>query len=408
MNYTEAFEKLERYGQTHVLDYYERLTEEGRKKLLDQIEAADLSVLDSIGSKSAAGTWKTIEPLQGLSLEEIAAEREQFTRKGLEAIRAGQVACVLLAGGMGTRLGSDDPKCMYDIGITRPVYIMQRLMENLQEVTTAAGCGVPFLIMTSDRNHDKTVRFMEEHAYFGYDRELVTFFRQDMAPAADYQGRIYMESMDSMSLSPNGNGGWFSSLQRAGILDRLKEAGVRWLNVFGVDNVLQRIADPCFIGAVIDRDCACGAKAVRKNSRDEKVGVLCRQDGHPAIIEYYEMTDELLDAADEKGSLLYSYGVILNYLFRIRDLEKTLEEAFPVHVVEKKIAYMGPEGETVTPAEPNGYKFELLMIDQIRSLPTCLPYEVDREREFAPIKNKTGRDSVESARRLCLLNGIEL
>ena len=393
MNYTEAFEKLERYGQTHVLDYYERLTEEGRKKLLDQIEAADLSVLDSIGSKSAAGTWKTIEPLQGLSLEEIAAEREQFTRKGLEAIRAGQVACVLLAGGMGTRLGSDDPKCMYDIGITRPVYIMQRLMENLQEVTAAAGCGVPFLIMTSDRNHDKTVRFMEDHDYFGYDPDLVTFFRQDMAPAADYQGKIYMESMDSMSLSPNGNGGWFSSLQRAGILDRLKEAGVRWLNVFGVDNVLQRIADPCFIGAVIDR---------------EKVGVLCCQDGHPAIIEYYEMTDELLDAADEKGSLLYSYGVILNYLFRIRDLEKTLEEAFPVHVVEKKIAYMGPEGETVTPAEPNGYKFELLMIDQIRSLPTCLPYEVDREREFAPIKNKTGRDSVESARRLCLLNGIEL
>ena len=256
MNYTEAFEKLERYGQTHVLDYYERLTEEGRKKLLDQIEAADLSVLDSIGSKSAAGTWKTIEPLQGLSLEEIAAEREQFTRKGLEAIRAGQVACVLLAGGMGTRLGSDDPKCMYDIGITRPVYIMQRLMENLREVTAAAGCGVPFLIMTSDRNHDKTVRFMEDHDYFGYDPDLVTFFRQDMAPAADYQGKIYMESMDSMSLSPNGNGGWFSSLQRAGILDRLKEAGVRWLNVFGVDNVLQRIADPCFIGAVIDRDCA--------------------------------------------------------------------------------------------------------------------------------------------------------
>ena len=136
--------------------------------------------------------------------------------------------------------------------------------------------------------------------------------------------------------------------------------------------------------------------------------MLCRQDGHPAIIEYYEMTDALLDAADEKGSLLYSYGVILYYLFRIADLEKTLAEDFPVHVVEKKIAFMGPEGETVSPAAPNGYKFELLMIDQIRSLPTCLPYEVDREREFAPIKNKTGRDSVESARRLCLLNGIEL
>ena len=89
-------------------------------------------------------------------------------------------------------------------------------------------------------------------------------------------------------------------------------------------------------------------------------------------------------------------------------LEKTLAEDFPVHVVEKKIAFMGPAGETVSPAEPNGYKFELLMIDQIRSLPSCLPYEVEREREFAPIKNKTGRDSVESARQLCLRNGIQL
>lgn len=408
MTYSEAYKKLEESGQTHLLDFYDRLSEEEKRSLLDQIEKTDLSVTRFIGRKDQLQKWTVIEPLPALELPAIERERDRFTAIGLEAVRKGEVAAVLLAGGMGTRLGSDAPKCMYDIGLTRPVYIMQRLMENLQEVTKQAGTEIPFLVMTSDRNHDATVSFMKEHDFFGYPEGRVVFFRQDMAPAADYEGRILLESPSSIALSPNGNGGWFESMDRAGILASLKEQGVKWLNVFGVDNVLQRIADPCFIGAVIDRGCESGAKAVRKAFRDEKVGALCLEDGHPAIIEYYEMSDELLDAADEKGDPLYNFGVILNYLFRIDALERTLGEDFPVHVVEKKIACTDREGRTLTPDAPNGYKFEKLMIDQIRSLNSCLPYEVERRKEFAPIKNRTGVDSVESARALCLENGIVL
>jgi UDP-N-acetylglucosamine/UDP-N-acetylgalactosamine diphosphorylase len=237
---------------------------------------------------------------------------------------------------------------------------------------------------------------------------MVRFFKQDMAPAVDYDSKVYMEARDRIATSPNGNGGWFKSMMSTGTLDRAKELGCEWLEIFAVDNVLQRIADPCFIGAVLAHDCSVGAKAVRKNHRDEKVGALCLENGRPAIIEYYEMTDEMLDAVDERGERAYNFGVILNYLFRIRDLDRTLTEAFPVHVVEKKIPCIDEKGAPVRPQSPNGYKFELLMIDQIRALDTCLPYEVVREREFAPIKNKTGRDSVESARDLCARNGIIL
>ncbi len=408
MTYNEAYLKLEQAGQTHLLAFYETLTEEEKKNLLSQIEKTDLSVTRYIGRKDQLQKWTAIAPLPALEIPAIEAERERFTQAGLKAIRRGEVAAVLLAGGMGTRLGSDAPKCMYDIGLTKPVYIMQRLIENLKEVTDLAGVQIPFLVMTSDRNHEQTVSFMEEHGFFGYPKEKVVFFRQDMAPAADYEGKILLESPSSLALSPNGNGGWFESMDRAGILASLKDQGVKWLNVFGVDNVLQRIADPCFIGAVISRGCESGAKAVRKAHRDEKVGALCLEDGHPAIIEYYEMSDELLDAVDEKGDPLYNFGVILNYLFRIDALERTLGEDFPTHVVEKKIACIDKEGRSVSPDAPNGYKFEKLMIDQIRSLNSCLPYEVDRRKEFAPIKNRTGVDSVESARALCLENGIAL
>ena len=408
MNFEEAKSKLEKYGQLHVLDHFDELTGAEKEELLKQIEETDFSVIRYAANPHGGQKRGKITPLGAMEITEIEKNREHFEKTGLEALRAQKIGAVLLAGGMGTRLGSDDPKCMYDIGITRPVYIMQRLIENLMDVVNQAGVPVPLFIMTSDKNHDKTVGFMEKMDYFGYDKDMVRFFKQDMAPAVDFNGKVYMETRSRIATSPNGNGGWFLSMMNTGVLDRAKELGVEWLNIFAVDNVLQRIADPCFVGATLESGCATGAKVVRKVTPDEKVGAMCLENGKPSIVEYYDMTPELLEAKDEKGEPAYNFGVILNYLFRERDLERIVNEALPVHVVEKKIPYMNGEGEEVKPAEPNGYKFEQLAVDLVRELDTCLPYEVLREREFAPIKNKTGIDSVESARELCLRNGIEL
>ena len=193
MTYQEAYSKLEEYGQLHVLKYYDELDDAQKEQLLQQVDETDFSVLQYIDHKDAALEVKEISPLAAMELDEINRRKDEFTRIGLDAIRRGKVAAVLLAGGMGTRLGSDDPKCMYDIGITHPVYIMQRLVENLMEVVDAAGVPVPFFIMTSDKNHDKTVSFMKEKNYFGYDPSMIWFFKQEMAPAADYSGKVYME-----------------------------------------------------------------------------------------------------------------------------------------------------------------------------------------------------------------------
>ena len=408
MTYQEAYRKLEENGQLHVLKYYDELNEEQKAGLLQQIEETDFSVLRFVSHRDESLEMEKIEPIAAMELDEVERRKEEFTQIGLDAIRQGKVAAVLLAGGMGTRLGSDDPKCMYDIGLTQPVYIMQRLVENLMDVVRAAGVYVPFFIMTSDKNHEKTVSFMEKMNYFGYDPSKIWFFKQEMAPASDRNGKVYMEAKDKISTSPNGNGGWFLSMKRCGLLEKVNELGIEWLNAFAVDNVLQRIADPVFVGATIASGCASGAKTVRKAAPDEKVGVMCLANGRPSIIEYYEMTPELMNTKNEKGDPAYNFGVIMNYLFREKDLERIVDEVLPVHVVEKKIACLDEDGNPVSPSEPNGYKFEQLVLDMVRELDTCLPVEVDRTREFAPIKNKTGIDSVESARELCRKNGIAL
>ena len=408
MNDNELMNVLKEHGQEHIYEAYQKLDEAGKAKLAAQVEKIDWSMVAMAGHEELAQERGKLEPLSALEVKDIEADKAKYEQVGIEAIKASKVGAVLLAGGQGTRLGSDGPKGKYNIGITKDVYIFERLIRNLLDVTDKAGCFVPLYIMTSDKNNDETIAFFEEKNYFGYPKDFVKFFKQEMAPSVDFDGKLLMEAADSLSLSPNGNGGWFYSMAVTGVLNDVKERGIEWLNIFAVDNVLQRIADPVFVGATIDSGRVSGAKVVRKADPNEKVGVLCLEDGKPSIVEYYEMTEEIINSREANGELSYNFGVILNYLFRVDKLEEIMNANMPVHVVEKKIPYIDKAGNIVKPETPNGYKFELLVLDMIHLLDNCLSFEVLRNKEFAPIKNKTGVDSVESAQALLQENGVEL
>ena len=392
--------------QTYLLHYMDMLSGEQRSRMEQTLEEIDWSLLDKLQHKE--NKRGVFAPLGAMNLQEIAEQKDEFEKIGLEAIRAGKVGAVLLAGGQGTRLGFEHPKGTFNIGLTHELFIFEQQMKNLMEVIDKAGVFVPLYIMTSEKNNEETIQFWEKHSYFGYDKSYVRFFVQEMVPAVDYEGRIYMEEPDKIAMSPNGNGGWFSSMEKCGLMEDLHKRNIEWLNVFAVDNVLQRIADPVFIGATLKAGCQSGAKVVRKADPYEKVGALCLEDGKPSIVEYYELTKEMAEATNEKGDLEYGFGVILNYLFRLDKLEEIVDNKMPLHVVEKKIPYIDLEGNHIKPEQPNGYKFETLVLDMVHLMENCLSFEVDRTKEFAPIKNKTGVDSIDTARELLKLNGIEL
>ena len=409
MTYKEAVKLLKKKDQIHLLEYYDELDEQGKKNLLESIEAIVWDFEEELAHPlDMSGKDRDIRPIEGLRISAIEERKAEFENIGVSAIQNNKVAAVLLAGGMGTRLGVDGPKGAYDIGITKPLYIFEQQMKNLAKVNEKCRVRVPLYIMTSDKNHEATVAFWNEHHFFGYEEKDVKFFKQDMAPAVDYTGKIYLERKDLVALSPNGNGGWFASMKRAGLVEDLKKKGVEWLNIYAVDNVLQQIADPVFVGATIESGVNCGAKVVCKNDPYEKVGVLCMDGDKPDIVEYYELTDEMANQKDKDGNYVYSYGVIMNYLFRLCKLEEIVDQKIPVHIVEKKIERVCIDGVTRKPERENGKKFEMLAVDLIKLMGSALPFEVVREKEFAPIKNKTGVDSVESARELLKQNGVEL
>ena len=407
MNYNEAYALLEKHSQTHLLDFYNELDPDSQNKLLEQIGDLDFSLL-SLKKCDTSSARGHLEPLGAITVEQIDARRGEFEQAGLKALRENKIGAVLLAGGQGTRLGFDKPKGCFNVGVTRDLYIFECLINNMLDTVRLCGSFFPLYIMTSEINHDDTVKFFEEHSYFGYDKSRVSFFKQEMAPSVDFNGKILLQDKGRISLSPNGNGGWFSSLSKAGYLDQLKAQGVEWLSLFSVDNVLQRVNDPAFVGATLLSGTPCGAKVIRKNSPEEKIGVMCLEDGKPSIVEYYEITEDMRNLRDEKGGLLYSFGVILNYLFRIDALEEATRTPLAYHIVEKKIPCIDAAGNSIRPQAPNGLKFERLTVDLIHLLDSCLPYEIVRNYEFAPVKNPTGVDSVESARELLELNGVKL
>lgn len=404
-----AREKCEKYGQEHLLRYENELSEAEKKELHRQILEADFDLLGEIRKKEeAAPDFSGLSPLGALEVPEIRAREAEFRKAGLEAIRQGKIAALLLGGGQGTRLGFDGPKGTYDFGITRPYYIFQAQIETMLRVCEEAGCTFPLFIMTSDKNDEATRAFLKEKNYFGFPEEKITFFRQAMAPSCDFDGKIYLEGKGQLSLSPNGNGGWFKSLVHHGLDKKLSEMGVEWINVFAVDNVLQKICDPVFVGATVLSGTNCGAKVVRKAAPGEKVGALCLKDDLPTIVEYYEMGEELAALRDGNGELTYRFGVILNYLFKVSRMQEVVNGKLPLHIVKKKIPYLNEAGELVKPTTENGFKFEYLATDNVRDMLSCIPFEVEREHEFAPIKNPDGIDSVVSARELMQKNGFVL
>ncbi len=404
MDYKLAKTYLEERGQAHLLKYYDELSEPDKSQLLTDIDNTNFSVLKKL-DKAPKKIGK-ITPIGAVTVEDIKRRRLQFESVGLNFLREGKVAAVLLAGGQGSRLGFNGPKGTFNIGLTRTLSIFELQMNNVFSVVEKTGRYFHLFIMTSVQNNEETVKFFQENKYFGYPDGLIHFYIQDVAPTCDFDGKVFLDRKNRVSLAPNGNGGWYSSLVNSGLARVLERENIEWLNVYSVDNVLQKMCDPAFIGATILKQCRCGAKVVSKVSPDEKVGVICNEDGKPTVLEYFEIPADLKNKT-KKGELVYRFGVTLNYLFNVHDLNLTLSGRLPYHLAEKAIAHM-EDGERVTPCQPCGYKFETLIVDMVKYMGSCLAYEVERDKEFAPVKNLTGNDSVDTARELLVKNGVKL
>ena len=396
---------LKQHGQTHLFPFVDRMTADELVAFENAVRKIDFRMLDVSESANARGK---IEPIEACTLAKRALARTENATAGRALLESGKVVAVMLAGGQGTRLGSDQPKGCYNVGLTHEHSLFQFHVEKLLVVERTYGVKVPLYVMTSDKNHEDTVAFFEAHNYWGYGKENVGFFRQKMAPCTDFNRKLLMETPTTLATSPNGNGGWYISLLESECGADMRARGACYISLFGVDNPLQSYCNEEFLGAAVRSNADCTVKVVRKAYPEELMGVMCLENGKPSMIAYAEMTDEHRYAKDENGELLYTYGDILNMVFRIDALDRCIAAEMPIHIARKKIPYVDANGTLCKPESPNGFKYEQFLFDVFPHMNSVFLYEVEREREFAPIKNLTGADSVESARALLERNGVTL
>ena len=399
-----AREMLAKYGQEHVLNFYQKLSKEEQNKMLDEILTMDFKQLENLYQST-----KTKPNFENSKIESIPyvakadltnEEMEKYAKIGEEAIKQGKLAVVTMAGGQGTRLGHSGPKGTYDIGLASHKSIFEILCDNLKQAKEKYHVDIPWYLMTSDENNADTIAFFEKNQYFGYPKSAVQFFIQGKLPMIDTNGKILLDENGMMKQAADGHGGVFEAMRKNGVLYNMKEKGIEWIFISGVDNILAKFVDPVFLGLQIEKNMQTASKSVVKAYAEEKVGVFCKRDGKPSVIEYSEISKELAEARDKKGGFLLGDANIVNHQFHINLLEKISVEKLPYHVAFKKANYKNEKGEMVEATEPNAYKFEAFLFDIFSYVPDMLVFRVKREEEFAPVKNATGKDSPETAKEL--------
>ena len=261
---------------------------------------------------------------------------------------------------------------------------------------------IPWYIMTSKENNNDTIRFFEEKNYFGYPKESVKFFMQGQLPMIDTNGKIILETKSKIKLGADGNGGIFVSMLKSGILEDMKQKNVKWLFIGAIDNALLKMVDSLLLGLTIKQNMLAASKTIAKSNPAEKVGVFCKRNNKPSVIEYTELPEQMAIMRDEDGELFYGEAHIMCNLFNISVLEEMGKTKLQYHQAFKKVNYINEVGELVEAKEPNGYKFERFIFDAFGILDNITLMRSKREEEFAPVKNKEGIDSPETARKLYL------
>lgn len=270
----------------------------------------------------------------------------------------------------------------------------------MKEYCLKYGVNIRWYIMTSIENNAETIEFFEKNNYFEYGKENIKFFIQTELPMLNENGKILLETKSKIRKAADGHGGIFKTMLNSGVIKDMQEKNIKWVYIGAVDNILSKMVDSLLVGLTIDKKVLAGAKSLIKSCPEEKVGVFCKKNGKPSVVEYTEISKEMSEERNEKGELKFSESHVLCNIFSIESIIQMGVANFKYHVAHKKSNYIDENGILIKPEKPNAYKFENFLFDSFERLENIVILRVKREDEFAPIKNAEGVDSPETATEL--------
>ncbi|XP_002162681.2 UDP-N-acetylhexosamine pyrophosphorylase [Hydra vulgaris] len=397
---------LRPYGQEHLLTFWNELSEDQQLNFEKDLRSIDFSCISDLKKctdelAKESDTDELIECLpEDICVKKSAASLElqqKWWDDGLKQISEGLSAVLLLAGGQGTRLGVSYPKGMYNVGLPsgKTLYQIQAerilKLQQLAEVKYSKPSFIRWYIMTSEATLSATCEYFALHNYFGLKPENIVIFEQNLVPCLTFDGKIILASKDHIAKSPDGNGGLYGALLKNNIIDDFEKHNVKNVQVYCVDNILVKVADPSFTGFCIERGLECCNKVIEKTDPKEAVGVVCKLKGKYQVVEYSEISKETAEKRSSDGRLLYKHSNICLHYFTVEFLKKVISEhlnELPYHIAKKKIPFVDlSSGVYVEPKSPNGIKLEKFVFDVFPFSSNFAVFEVERSEEFSPLKN---------------------
>lgn len=396
---------LKENNQEHIIKMLEKMDSEHRKNLENQILEINLKEVNNLYKELKNGYKEEINSIEPLSYVEkcklTEEEKNDYENIGIEIIKNNKFAVITMAGGQGTRLGHNGPKGTYLLNLEdvfgKKVSIFEVLAQNFLRAKKTYNVDINWYVMTSNSNKEDTIKYFRENNYFDLNKDNIKFFVQNDIPVIDENGKIIIGEDYLIKTASNGNGGIYEVLEEQNILYDMTKKGIEWAFVSGVDNILVNPIDPIFVGLTIKNGDVIAAKTVKKIDPNEKTGVYCKKNGKIGVIEYNEISDDLRNARDLNGDLLYSQSNIISHLYSTKALYLLKDVNLNYHRAHKKMNYINENLEDVIPTEPNAYKFEKFIFDAFENFNNISIMSVKKEEEFAPIKNAVGNDSPETA-----------
>ncbi|TDM40689.1 uridylyltransferase [Macrococcoides goetzii] len=389
--------KLEQYGHTTLATQLERLSDDKKVELQNMLRQQDFDRIKKLYDevyvnrevKLPQGEIKDVETI---IKDEMSEEmRNTYKEKGLEAIRQLKIAPVLMAGGQGTRLEHPGPKGTFEFD-GKSLFEFQA--EQIIAYNEAYSINIPWTIMTSDINHEETLAYFEAHHYFGMSKENITFFKQPNIVALSESGELLLNKEQSLLTTPNGNGGIFEALNTSGVNKNLKDKGVEYLYINNIDNVLVKVLDPILCGLAVDSQSDVTTKTIAAKD-NESVGRVIEVEGVKQVMEYTELPE-----GEENTYRNANIGI---HIFKLDYLITHAESELPYHLAIKNLEQLDSD---LNPVKQSTLKFEKFYFDIFRYGQSFKTLQVDRASEFSPLKNKEGKDSIETARKDLINNKL--
>lgn len=399
---------LQNHNQGHILAFWDQLEDGQRRDLLTQIRLLELPKIDIWVEKFIKNYVPDVikcDFVPAVSYNSAPAgpdQRQKYAdavKLGAELIAAGKVAAFVVAGGQGTRLGFDGPKGNFPISPVKNKTLFQIFAEAIDAASKKYQTCCPWYIMTSPLNYGETKDIFSTNNYYGLEPKNVFIFQQGTLPNFSMDGRILLADKATIACSPDGHGGSLKALYQSGALADMKRRGIEYLSYWQVDNPLINIFDPLFIGLHALDKAQMSSKALVKSGPKEKVGNFCLVDGKVTVIEYSDLPDELGKKRNPDGSLVFELGSIAIHIINRDFVEKLNADDFslPLHRAVKNINHIDENGNAV---ESDGVKLESFVFDALPLASNSIILQTIRSEEFAPTKNDTGPDSVDTTKQM--------